>query len=434
MNLAHNLWIERRLPDKKKQSDSRTPYHRDYGRIVHSAGFRRLQGKTQILGLGENDFYRTRLTHSIEVAQIGEGILAQLECDLANSVLSRWLPTPELVRAVCLIHDLGHPPFGHGGEIALNQQMIERGGFEGNGQSLRIVARLEPWYPGFGMNLTRRSLLGLLKYPISYSDANGGYLMSATSMASFTPPKCFLDDEQEIVDWLLDPLCVADQTLFRKMREPKAHAKPPHRKARFKSLDASIMDAADDISYGIHDMEDGIALGFIRAADFGEMLHTLRADLPQEHWLQNPIIESELFSNTHLRKKWISIFVGKLIASVELKEVAPFKEALLRYNAVPALEAKRVLKACQDLVYHKVIRNPNVCMADYKGQQIISKLFVALFDEGEKLMPEDFRDPSREIPPARLVCDYVASMTDNSAGKLYQKLFQPNSGSVFDML
>ena len=129
--------------------------------FLHSAAFRRLQAKTQVLGVGISDFYRTRLTHSLEAAQIGSGITAQLK--IKNPDITEKLSVDEhLIETLCLAHDIGHPPFGHGGEIALHYMMRDHGGFEGNGQTFRIVTKLEPYTAENGMNLSRRSILGLV--------------------------------------------------------------------------------------------------------------------------------------------------------------------------------------------------------------------------------------------------------------------------------
>ena len=140
-----------------RPKDHRDPFQRDKARILHSAAFRRLQSKTQVLSVGQHDFYRTRLTHSLEVAQIGSGLTAQLkqsEQDLDTDVLNQLIPSDPLIEALCLAHDLGHPPFGHGGEVALNYMMREHGGFEGNGQTFRIISHLEPYTESFwhGLN------------------------------------------------------------------------------------------------------------------------------------------------------------------------------------------------------------------------------------------------------------------------------------------
>lgn len=172
-----DFWVRRKrqddecYPSKRFNSDnSDSQYQRDRARIIHSAAFRRLQAKTQILGIGESDFYRTRLTHSLEVAQIGSGISEFLhEKYDSNEAIKKWLPSLSLIETIGLSHDLGHPPFGHGGEVALNYAMINEGGFEGNGQTLRIITKLGEYSPNNGMDFTRRSILGIIKYPSPYS-------------------------------------------------------------------------------------------------------------------------------------------------------------------------------------------------------------------------------------------------------------------------
>ncbi|MFI7854956.1 dGTP triphosphohydrolase, partial [Acinetobacter baumannii] len=165
------IWSERRLKDEKRQTDKRSEWARDYARIIHSSAFRRLQSKTQVLGLGESDFYRTRLTHSMEVSQIGVGITRWLKDKYdTNEEIKSIIPSTALMSSICLAHDLGHPPFGHGGEVALNFCMRNYGGFEGNGQTLRILSTLDKYTEKNGLNPTRRLLLGVLKYPASYTN------------------------------------------------------------------------------------------------------------------------------------------------------------------------------------------------------------------------------------------------------------------------
>jgi dGTPase len=144
----------------------------DYARVIHSASFRRLQGKTQILNLGDSDFYRTRLTHSLEVAQVAGSLTRQLKADNQNHSAIQHMPDLSMIQAIGFTHDLGHPPFGHGGEVALNYCIRTNGGFEGNGQTLRILSKLEKFSEVCGADLTRRALLGTRKYPVSFSQAN----------------------------------------------------------------------------------------------------------------------------------------------------------------------------------------------------------------------------------------------------------------------
>jgi dGTPase len=266
-------WVARQSPWQQPSDDDRSPCDVDFARIVHSGSFRRLQGKTQILSLGDSDFYRTRLTHSLEVAQIASGLVRQLRMRFENHRASEHLPCESLVQAIGFAHDLGHPPFGHAGEVALNYCMRKHGGFEGNGQTLRILTKLERFSENHGSNLTRRSLLGVLKYPAPYSDVVNPNIVagmndSLTSIrlidrSNSKPPKCFFDAETDVVNWVLEPFTSDDREVFCSSTPTDTHRKPCH-----KSLDCSIMDLADDIAYGVHDLEDVIALGLVSEKQF----------------------------------------------------------------------------------------------------------------------------------------------------------------------
>jgi dGTPase len=276
-------WLERREGWRPQTEDARDDGDIDYARIIHSASFRRLQGKTQILNLGDSDFYRTRLTHSLEVAQIAGGIAKQLAKSFSDHPATAVLPDRSMIQAIGCAHDLGHPPFGHGGEVALNYCMRDfdgknGGGFEGNGQTLRILARLENFSRNAGANLSRRCLLGVLKYPVSYSSARNMAFMPSLVKGSSTlqiidtksskPPKCYMDSEDDVVAWILNPLTTEDRDNFQKS-EP-AYGK--HNRPRHKSLDCSIMDAADDIAYSVHDLEDAIALKLVTETQFRDAI------------------------------------------------------------------------------------------------------------------------------------------------------------------
>ena len=171
MSELTNRWSdEHGTVSNDKPGDVRTPYQHDKGRVIHSAAFRRLQGKTMVMGVGECDFHRTRLTHSMECAQIGNGLLLKLiKCHLTPAELTSLLDR-DLIEAACLAHDLGHPPFGHGGEKALHGQMLDHGGFEGNAQTLRMTTRLERYADNnLGIDPTRRLVLAVLKYPVAHN-------------------------------------------------------------------------------------------------------------------------------------------------------------------------------------------------------------------------------------------------------------------------
>lgn len=245
-----NEWTDRRSGGApNRPADPRSPYERDRSRLMHTSGFRRLQGKTQVLGIGESDFHRTRLTHSMEVAQIARGLVHILR---ERSPENQYLPSYSLIEATALGHDIGHPPHGHSGEIALNYVMRDHGGFEGNAQTLRLLARQERYSDRFGLDLTRRALLGVLKYPAPYSQVCRRKWPAPPSNPTelkrdnWTPPKCYFDEDQEIVDWILDPLSKEDRDAFQSLAETPSS--DTNGKTQHKSLDASIMDVADDWS------------------------------------------------------------------------------------------------------------------------------------------------------------------------------------------
>ncbi|MDO9286555.1 MAG: dNTP triphosphohydrolase [Aquabacterium sp.] len=216
-----NVW-EARITDLGGDQSDRDNYSRDRARIIHSAFFRRLQRKTQVLGLGESDFYRTRLTHTIEVAQVASGIVDQLLRSTAPENHKVSLPSSALIEAIALAHDIGHPPFGHGGEAALNFSMHASGGFEGNAQTLRICTKLGEYSESCGLNLTRRTLLGLLKYPAPYSAVVNSTIYQPSkaplNIDSFKPPKCVFDCEADSLDFIFQPIS-AERAIFQTASE-----------------------------------------------------------------------------------------------------------------------------------------------------------------------------------------------------------------------
>lgn len=212
-------WTQRytNFLDNEESRPARIVYQRDRARVIHSAAFRRLQAKTQIFGLNESDFYRTRLTHSMEVAQIGSGLVEQLITVGEGKAYMDWLPSFYLIEAICLAHDLGHPPYGHGGEVALNYMMRKHGGFEGNAQTLRILSRLGEYTPKNGIDLSRRATLGVLKYPAIYDEVvtqstdyqarihqADAFDFRTLDMSRWYPPKASVyQEEREQFEWVL---------------------------------------------------------------------------------------------------------------------------------------------------------------------------------------------------------------------------------------
>lgn len=476
----NEAWLERRLKKvSQRQQDHRSPFQRDRARILHSAAFRRLQSKTQVMGSGQSDFYRTRLTHSLEAAQIGSGITAQLRSKYPQKCLSLFPEGDSLIEAICLAHDIGHPPFGHGGELALHYMMRNDGGFEGNGQTFRIVARLEMFSEHYGMNLTRRTLLGLMKYPQTLNMLNHNVKIETPKSfrqlksSDWHPPKGLYTDDSDIIDWVLAPLSNKDKALFQSIttsnnngnftdKNTNADADVNtdnnivHHKTRFKSLDCSIMELADDIAYGIHDLEDAIVTGVVTRDDFEQQVIE-KLKLLDDEWLQgySKTLSEKLFSIEHHKQKdAIGGLVNYLITSIELTDLNNaatsevtlnvgvsnfngnnFSEILLRYNATLPHITAQVLHIFKAFVYHYVIRLTSMQRIEYRGQQIVMELFEALSSDPMRLLPSSSAKRWQQAKengqnPQRIIADYVSGMTDEFATRLYQTLFLPNSPSV----
>lgn len=443
------IWGERRsgnVPDRIK--DVRNPYERDRSRVIHSASFRRLQGKTQVLGIAEGDFHRTRLTHSMEVAQIGRGIVEYLNRRLPKKLdeeLKLFLTTTSLIETVCFCHDLGHPPFGHSGETALNYMMRNHGGFEGNGQTLRILSYLESYTPHYGLDLTRRALLGVLKYPASYNNVHKKD--SVKEVKSFRnlvtdeakPPKCFHEEEKPVVDWILQHFTNEEQLLFA-TTNPEKPSDSAHAKTIYKSFDTSILNLADDIAYGVHDLEDGIALNLVNVKHWKEIEKYYDASWGNKIGLgEFKELTDELFNKSSSnRKKAIGAIVHALITSVEVIKIKGFDSPLLKYNVEFKSPAKTLLHALMNLTVKHIIKIQPVQTLEYRGRFMVMCIFEAIASNPAKLLNKSFaqqyEEANNENEKMRVVCDYVAGMTDSYAARMYQRLFIPGQGTIFEKL
>ncbi|WP_221210931.1 anti-phage deoxyguanosine triphosphatase, partial [Mitsuaria sp. BK037] len=416
---------------------------RESTRVIHSSAFRRLQAKTQVLGIGEGDFHRTRLTHSMEVAQIARGIVRMFKEKASGSESwYQWLPGQNLIEAIALCHDLGHPPFGHGGEVALNFAMREAGGFEGNGQTLRLVSSLEAHTEGHGLDLTRRTLLGVLKYPAPYERVVKSTLpdwpISTIQLKrdDWKPPKCFLGTELNLVEWIMDPFDINDRELFTSCQTAD---QGKHSKTLYIAFDTSIMELADDIAYGVHDFEDAIALRMVVREDWQEVASFLDPAWATERGLgSSEEVEAALFgSSAASRKQAIGGLVNAFIISASVRVQEGFSHPLLNHRAELEPAATRFLDGLKDLVVRRVIRNPQVQTLEYRGQQIVVRLFEALQSDPERLLKESFQEQLKRaagVPNARMrvVCDYIAGMTDGYATRMFERLFIPRQGQFSD--
>lgn len=435
-----SIWTARIAEGSQRTQDHRSPFQRDRARILHSEAFRCLQAKTQIHAVGEDDFYRTRLTHSLEVAQIGSSLREKLISDVSGFKaisddkslamdLKELLPSRSLIESLCFAHDIGHPPFGHGGETALNYKMRQHGGFEGNAQSFRIVTQLEPYTAELGMNLTRRTLLGIVKYPAFLDQTRPRELKSIfkktyINLRDFPTPKGLYREDQRFWDWVIEPLSKVDRQLLGLVVPNETAIKSNN--TLYRSLDCSIMELADDIAYGVHDLEDAIVGGMITPQlwQYAEE----KFEKCQSEWIKSYLLElrSKLFStHRYERKDVIGALVNYFITNVQWKLNDGFSEPLLRYNAELPKDVREVLSVLKHFVYKYVICDVKTQRVEYKGQRILMELFDILSSDPTRLLPkivaERWQNSEEKLRP-RVICDYLASMSDGQAFKLYQSL------------
>lgn len=440
------MWTQRRSGQthQRGNNDHRDPFERDRTRVIHCPAFRRLQRKTQILGTDEGDFHRTRLTHSLEVASIGSSIVRNLRLHFIDNAIKDLLPSDDLITTICLLHDIGHPPFGHGGEVALNYKMRHDGGFEGNAQTLRLLTKVDNSYGEFGLDLTRRALLGILKYPVPWSSVVAKELpMDVPSFNNtirvndWLPPKGYFDCEQEEVEWLLWPFNDADRLLFQSLSETPENQQ--HGKAAYHSFDCSLMDIADDIAYGVHDLEDAIHLRLINRMqlDTLEFRQLLAATSLGEH--TDHLLNSLFNPSLHVRKEAIGEMVNYFITAIVLDITnEAFENDLLKYNVVLLPEAKALLDYLMQCIYQFVIDSQEARTFEYGGQTVVLRLFEAMSSNPVSLLDTKNRQlyqQANDKPEAyRVICDYIANMTDEYAYRMHERLFGFNTRTIFERL
>jgi len=441
--------IERRYPENPASpKDHRHATERDRDRILHSAAFRRLQGKTQVFGIGQADFYRTRLTHSIETAQIARAIAHNLIIE--EPALERCI-SPELAEAAALAHDLGHPPFGHMGEQTLDACMREvsrkaklRGKkglrFEGNAQTFHILVAAEPKSPGYpGLNLTRATLAGVLKYPYEQDIGNSKFIFAI---------------DQPMAKWAL--------LKGSRILKSRDKSRPRHPKT---SITCQILDWADDCAYSIHDVEDALQAQFLHPGDLDqarfarrvlahyedtrndEAVPKLEFSEMQERLLdlKQRILPSEHGDERAHRKAAMRDILNDLITSPMVEPRSGSQRADFSWHlAIP--EESRILSViCKSVIWEAVITDPRVAAMSTKGREILRDLFQLLLEEvlekkSVALFPRYYRPiveeclDGRETEAARAVCNFLALMTDRDAVRFHALLRGSKASSIFDFI
>ncbi len=415
-----------RLSGRPDAEDFRSPFQIDRDRVLHTPTFRRLQNKTQVFWSGEYDFYRTRLTHSLEVAQIGKSICAWL-LNRPGSLLSETFHIDtDLVEAICLSHDLGHPPFGHAGERTLNHLTRGHGGFEGNAQTLRLLTERIFSSRRTGMDPSRAFLDGILKYKTLWSELH---------REGSPPGNHFVYDSQsKYLDWALGGNDF-----------PAEFQSGPSRDS-FKSIECQVMDWADDTAYSLNDLSDSVRAGF---------LHVERIESWAERTGNDTAPGTSLGDLLHaIRRGRVDPFVGKRIGAyiraATLVQDSNFLSATsnrykFRLNIDPEIRAESEL--FKKLAFECVFLSPQLKQLEHKGSRMLRQLWEILEIryvreepiDGQKfqLLPADTVREIEEAPDptarARLICDYLAGMTDGYAARTYKRLFSPDFGSINDL-
>lgn len=341
----------------------RTAFQRDRDRILHTTAFRRLEYKTQVFINYEGDYFRTRLTHTLEVAQIGRTIARALGGN------------EDLTEAICLAHDLGHPAFGHSGEVALNRLMKDHNGFDHNKQSLRIVTKLEKRYPDFpGLNLTWEVREGMVKHESEYD--------------------------------------ISDASDY----DPDLRG----------NLETQIANVADELAYTAHDLDDGLRSGMITPSQLeGIALWEILVETFDWH---APVLDD--ISRHQMIRHLVGIEVSDIVEATDLRlkesgAQSPLDLQQLSYNVLGHSEdMTRRNRELKDFLYAKLYRHPRVVRMAVKAERIIGALFRAYVDE-PAVLPVHIQALLEERSLERVACDYIAGMTDRYAVDEHRKLFDP---------
>ena len=421
-------------------SEDRDEYEKDYARLIQSPAFRRLQGKSQVFGAGSGDYYRTRLTHSLEVSQIAREVarrLGKTYSFLAKHEHPGLMLVPEVVECASLAHDLGHPPYGHKGEEVLNQLLQQHHGlpYEGNAQNFRILMFLEKRAGSErGLDLTAAVLLAINKYPYC------------------------LDDPKRVKG--VYPMEWKGISYLREMwKMPKGCS----------TLEAQLMDLCDDIAYSTHDIEDGIRAGKIQLTeeffeddrlvhhvvqeiiqdpnsmeavqweqtDLKEMVKRVLADYYRE-WksIYNKYGRDTSTTRREMKARWVSRFAHG-VGIIDVPKTGWKRVTFVREGAED-MEMLRTMEILKKLAWVTLIKDFRVQRLQKRSENIIHRLWDSLkdYEAGRLILPPDWIESydrqKLEWPWERVVADYIAGMTDSYADKVYNELFASRSGSIYE--
>ncbi|MFZ1056878.1 MAG: dNTP triphosphohydrolase [Opitutaceae bacterium] len=404
-----------------RKTDYRNAFQIDRDRIIHAHAFRKLQSKTQVFLSGEYDFYRTRLTHSMEVAQIGRSICHYLRT-LNGTLRDDFHVDADLVEAVCLAHDLGHPPFGHSGERTLQELMRRWGGFEGNAQTLHLL--IATMYQGSsgvrGMQPTRALLDGVLKYKTRFGEFS-------------RPPKNhFLYDSQgDVLDFV-----------FGGARIPRSLS-AGEKLNGFKSIECQIMDWADDAAYSLNDIVDGVKTGFLSIDRI-------------EGWASGNVSDAaglrlmdELLDaiRTDRLEGIFSARIGAFITACRIRERDNFMAGLTnryRFELFVDPEALRQALFYKKLANDLIFESPQLQQMEHKARKVLFDLWDSCWRNYVEPGPRVVRILPPEVgrlldgakgrrAKARQICDWLSGLTDGMIVRTYRRLFDPEFGSFRDL-
>jgi dGTPase len=404
--------------NSERRPDYRSVFHQDRDRIMFTPAFRRLQAKTQVFQAGEYDFYRTRLTHSMEVANIAKSLAVWLRASHPEVRID-----PDLLEAICLAHDIGHPPFGHSGERVLNALMELHGGFEGNAQTLRIVTRTiyDRGQGRGGMSPSRALLDGILKYKRLHRDRG----METNHF--------IYDDQAEVLEF-----CYGTRDLAAALGGAEVNG--------FQSLECQVMDLADDIAYSCFDIVDGAKARFLtpdRLRRWREA-RTAKLDDTASGYFDELL---EMMVKNKLQPKMNAI-IGELIQSASLESVDLFMTSRTRRHAYALRlkpEGRARIKLHKALCKELIFGSSALQQIEFKGGHVLRELGQSLFANylGEKtkpllLVPDEVHRAvgaaDTATARARLLCDHLSGMTDAYALRSYKRLFDPDYGSISELI